>query len=352
MQRLVGQLDDAAAFGRFIGQRREPSGVGQLTRGHTRGGQEGRRLAVAEGDGAGLVEQQHVHVSRGFDGAARGGDDVGPHHAAHARHADGGQQAANGGGDQADEQGHQHRHRDGGAAAGGGHRVDRERHQGHDNQQEHHRQAHQQNGERQFVRRLLALGAFHHGDHAVQEAFARIGRDAHEDPVRQDAGAARDGGKVAAGFADHRRRFAGDGAFVHRGHAGDDLPVARDGFARLDQHDVAPTQQAGGLADGLAAPVGRLGQAGVGVSEAFEQPGIHGGAQAAQGGGLLFAPAFGQGLGEVGEQHGEPKPDADRQDEAGGGFRRAAQGHDPEHRRQDAAHVDHEHHGVLQLGGG
>ena len=98
-------------------------GIGQFARGHARRGQEGRRLAIAERDGAGLVQQQHVHVARGFDGAARGGDDVGAHHPAHARHADGGQQAADGGGDQADEQGDQHRHGDGGAAAGGGHGV-------------------------------------------------------------------------------------------------------------------------------------------------------------------------------------------------------------------------------------
>ena len=53
---------------------------------------EGRRLAVAERDGAGLVEQQHVDVAGRLDRAAGGGDDVRLHHAAHAGDADGRQQ--------------------------------------------------------------------------------------------------------------------------------------------------------------------------------------------------------------------------------------------------------------------
>ena len=50
--------------------------------------------------------------------------------------------------------------------------------------------------------------------------------------------------------------------------------------------------------------------------ESLEQARVDGGAQAAQGGRLLLAAAFGQGFGEVGEQHGEPEPYRDRQDEA------------------------------------
>ena len=62
---------------------------------------------------------------------------------------------------------------------------------------------------------------------------------AHLDPVGDDAGAAGDGRAVAAGFADHRRGFAGDRGFVDRGDALDDLAVGRDDVAGLDQHDVA-----------------------------------------------------------------------------------------------------------------
>ena len=94
--------------GRLVGQRRQLRGIGQFRLLHAFGGQEGRGLAVAQGDGAGLVEQQHVHIAGRLDRAARGGDDIGLHHAAHAGHADGRQQAGDGGRDQADQQRDQH----------------------------------------------------------------------------------------------------------------------------------------------------------------------------------------------------------------------------------------------------
>jgi hypothetical protein len=109
---LLGQHDDAAALRGFVGQGSELGRVGQIRLPHPVGGQEAVGLAVAQGDGAGLVQQQHVHVARRFHGAAGGGDDVLGHHAAHAGHADGGEQAADGGGDQADQQGGEHRHAD------------------------------------------------------------------------------------------------------------------------------------------------------------------------------------------------------------------------------------------------
>ena len=89
---LLGQHDDAAALGRLVGQRRQLRGVGEFVLLDAGRRQEGRSLAVAERDGAGLVEQQHVDVAGRLDRAARGGDHVGLHHAAHAGHADGRQQ--------------------------------------------------------------------------------------------------------------------------------------------------------------------------------------------------------------------------------------------------------------------
>jgi hypothetical protein len=70
---------------------------------------KGRRHAVAQRDCAGLVEQQHVHVARGFDGAPAGGEHVALHHAIHAADADGAEQPADGGRNQTDEQRDQHR---------------------------------------------------------------------------------------------------------------------------------------------------------------------------------------------------------------------------------------------------
>jgi hypothetical protein len=114
-----------------------------------------------------------------------------------------------------------------------------ERQQGGGGQQEHQGQRHQQDGQGDLVGGLLALGAFHHGDHAVEEGLAGVDGDAHHQPVGQHPGAAGDGGEVAARLADHRGRFAGDGRFVHRGHALDHLAVAGDGLAGGDQHHVA-----------------------------------------------------------------------------------------------------------------
>jgi cobalamin biosynthesis protein CobT len=105
---LLGEHDDAAAFGRFVGERGELRGVGEPFAGDAGRGDEVGGHAVAEGDGAGLVEQQDVDVAGGFDGAAGGGDDVAADEAVHAADADGAEQAADGGRDQADEQRDEH----------------------------------------------------------------------------------------------------------------------------------------------------------------------------------------------------------------------------------------------------
>ena len=65
-------------------------------------------LAVAEGDGAGLVEQQGRAVAGRLDGPARHGQHVALHQAVHAGDADGRQQGADRGRDEADQQGDQH----------------------------------------------------------------------------------------------------------------------------------------------------------------------------------------------------------------------------------------------------
>ena len=148
--------------------------------------------------------------------------------------------------------------RDRRAGLGGLDAEDRERQQRDRDHQEDDRQRHQQDGQRDLVGRLLALGAFDHRDHAVEEGLARVDGDAHDEPVGQHARAAGDGREVAARFADHRRRFAGDGALVDRGHAFDHLAVERDHVAGLDQHDVALAQLVGVAADATCAPWLRL----------------------------------------------------------------------------------------------
>ena len=68
-------------------------------------------LAIAQGDGAGLVEQQRIDVAGRFHRAARHRQHVEAHQPVHAGDADGRQQRADGGRDQGHEQRHQHQHR-------------------------------------------------------------------------------------------------------------------------------------------------------------------------------------------------------------------------------------------------
>ena len=157
-----------------------------------------------------------------------------------------------------------------------------------------------QNIQRDLVRRLLPLGAFDQPDHAVEEGRARRRGDAHADPVGQHLRAAGDRGAVAAGFADHRRGFAGDGGFVDRGHALDHLAVGGNDVAGLDQHDIADLQArspAPAESSAVVGPVSSLAWVSVRCL--------------AQRVGLRLAAALGDGFGEIGEQHGEPQPEDD-----------------------------------------
>ena len=101
----------------------------------------------------------------------------------------------------------------------------------------------QQDVQRDLVGRLLAGGALDQRDHAVEERLAGLARDPHHDAVGQHLGAAGHRRAVAAALADHRRRLAGDGRLVHRGDAFDDLAVAGDHLAGLDDHQVALAQR-------------------------------------------------------------------------------------------------------------
>ena len=107
-------------------------------------------LAVAEGDRAGLVEQQRGAVAGRLDRPAGHGQHVALHQAVHAGDADGRQQRADGRRDQAHEQGDQHDDRLLGAG------VDGERLQRHGGQQEDDREPGQQDVEGDLVRGLLA----------------------------------------------------------------------------------------------------------------------------------------------------------------------------------------------------
>ena len=128
--------------------------------------------------------------------------------------------------------------------------------------------------------------------------------DAHDEPVGEHARAAGHRGEVAARLADHRRRLARDRALVDRGDAFDDLAVERHDVAGLDQHDGAFLQLVGLLRVPRRAVLGRAQHLGDDLL-------LH----AAQARRLRLAAAFGERLGEVGEEHREPQPDGDGEDE-------------------------------------
>ena len=98
---LLGQHDDRAAFGRLVGERGELRRVGEFLLGHAAHRLELGRLAVAERDGAGLVEEERIDVAGGFDRAARHGEHIEAHQAIHAGDADGREQRADRGRNQA-----------------------------------------------------------------------------------------------------------------------------------------------------------------------------------------------------------------------------------------------------------
>ena len=299
---LLGQHDDGAALGRLVGQRGELRRVGEFLSLTPVYRNEFRGLAVAERDRAGLVEQQRIDVARRLDGAARHREHIEAHQSVHAGDADRRQQRADRGRDQGHEQRHQHQHRHDAAGIGG---EARNRRHGED---EDDRQAGEQDVERDLVRRLLALRAFDQRDHAVEEGRARRRRDRHLDPVGDHRRAAGDRRAVAAALADDGRGFAGDRRFVDRGDAFDDVAVARDEIAGLDQHDIALLQRRRrhfAPRDVAVAPLRR--DSSLAIASVLLWRSARG---------LRLAAAFRDRFGEIREEHGEPEPEIDLEGEA------------------------------------
>ena len=318
------QHDDRAALGRFVRKAGEQRGLRHLRLAGAAHRAEFARLAVADGDRAGLVEQQHVDIARRLDRAARFGEHVEADQPVHAGDTDRRQQGCDRRRDERDEQGREDRDRD--RSAG----VRCEAGDGGDRDQEDDGQADEQDGERDLVRCLLPLRPLDQRDHPVEEALPRIDRHAHPDAVGDDARTRGHRRPVAARLADHRRAFAGDRGFVDRGDAGDHLAVGRDQVARLDQHDVADRQAAAG--DQFPA-VGNTGQ----------QLGAQFRLGIAQARGLRLAAPFRQRLGEGAEQDGQPQPDDELELEA---QRQAIRPNAEQHGEQQCDAGGDEHHRI------
>ena len=118
-------------------------------------------------------------------------------------------------------------------------RVDRERLQGDDRQEQDDREAGEQDVERDLVRCLLAARTFDQRDHPVEEALAGLRGDPNDDLVGEHPRPTCHGGAVAAGLADHRSRLAGDRRLVDRRDPLDHVAVGGDDLAGRDDDLVA-----------------------------------------------------------------------------------------------------------------
>ncbi|MNT71926.1 hypothetical protein D3C72_2104780 [compost metagenome] len=86
---LAQVFDNRFSLGGIVCQRGEQGTLPQLLATHTGRGMQGTATTVAESDGAGLVEHQHMHVTGGFHGTAGTGNHVQTHQAIHTGDTDG-----------------------------------------------------------------------------------------------------------------------------------------------------------------------------------------------------------------------------------------------------------------------
>ena len=211
--------------------------------------------------------------------------------------------------------------------------YDGERLEGHHGEQEHDRQARQQDVEGDFVGGLLALGALHERDHPIQKGVAGVRRHPDLDPVRQHLGAGGHGRSIAAGLADDRGRLARHRRLVHRRHAFGDLAVAGNELAGRHEHDVpAPQARRRDHLDGAVPTQALASCLGPAAAERIR---------------LCLPPALGHRLRKVGEQDGQPEPARDLALET----KTRSAGHrvaDEPRRGQRAADLDDEHHRIAR----
>ena len=104
---LLREHDDRAALRGLVGERRELGGLGQVELRDAAHGQELGRLAVAERDRPGLVQEEDVDVTRGLDRAAGHGQHVPLHEPVHPRDPDRREERTDRGRDEGHEEGDQ-----------------------------------------------------------------------------------------------------------------------------------------------------------------------------------------------------------------------------------------------------
>ncbi|MCY1411039.1 hypothetical protein D9M71_264210 [compost metagenome] len=199
--------------------------------------------------------------------------------------------------------------------------------QGHHHQQEDQGQADQQDVQGDFVGRFLPFGAFNQGDHTVQGRLAGVGGDFHQQPVGHHSGVAGHRRTVATRLTDYRRGLAGDRRLVDGRNAFDYFTVAGDHFTGHHAHDVALAQAARCHLLVVARSLAPLRTET--LATGFEAVGAR------------LATTFGQGFGEVGEQHGKPQPHGYLHGDCG---RHQRVWHQAQHSGQHGRQLHHQHH--------
>ena len=101
---LFGQYDNGTPFRRFVGERAQLCRCREVVRLDARRGMKRDRHTIAERDGAGFVEQQHIDISSGFDRASAHRQHIALKYAIHPGDADGAEQPADRRGNQTNQQ--------------------------------------------------------------------------------------------------------------------------------------------------------------------------------------------------------------------------------------------------------
>ena len=178
-----------------------------------------------------------MYVACRFYCLARHSEHIEPEGPIDAGDADGGQECADCGRNKRDQEGYQIGDVDPGL------QIDRNRRHGGHHDDEDQGQYGEQDCQGHLVRSFLPLGAFHEMDHAVEEAFTRIGGGADEERIGNQRGACGYRREyVRARLLEHGRRLAGDGQLVHISHTLDHLAVGRDDLALVHADDIILAQ--------------------------------------------------------------------------------------------------------------
>ena len=101
------QDHNTSAFRRLVRQGRKLRGISQFFDVNTVYRNEFRSLPVAQGDCAGFIQHQNIHITGSLNGPAAHGEDIGLIQPGHTCNTDGGKQRTDGGGCKANQKGNQ-----------------------------------------------------------------------------------------------------------------------------------------------------------------------------------------------------------------------------------------------------